>query len=137
MQKWFVMKIQTLIKKQRKFYKKIGSIYCPILDAKVSFSSEGFNHLLYHSYNRPRKLSEQFMKLKCLQYAPEVIKKCSLIAPARNIRKKKKGKWKKGIQYELVYSISKRKKIRVIVEKLGKGSHKFLSVMPHDRRSKH
>ena len=47
-----------------------------------------------------------------------------------------KGKQKSIVQYELTHMVSKNKTIRVIVEKIGLGKIKFLSVMPHDKKSK-
>lgn len=122
--------IYDLKKKQRTFYKSIVSVFCPILNDTVYFTSEGFNHLLYDRSNRkPRSINEQFMKLQCLKHAPLVIEKCSLVSETRSIERKIKGKKKSGIHYELIYEVTSGEKIRVIVEKIGTGKHKFLSVM--------
>ncbi len=128
--------IHSLIKQKRDFYDGIVSVYCPILADSVYFTSGGFNHLLYKSNRQPRKISEKFMKLQCLTYAPQVIKECLTISETRKIEKRIKNKLKSGFHYELVSEVCKDKKIRVIVEKIGTGKHKFLSVMPHDRKSK-
>lgn len=127
---------KRLIKKQKVYYKRIGSVFCPILQDTVYFTSSGFNHLLYKSNRKPRKLSERYMKLKCLEHAPEVIKKCNVISETRQLEKKIKGRSKKVIYHELVYGIKKGIKIRVIVEKIGAGKLKFFSAMPHNNRSK-
>ena len=64
----------------------------------------------------------------CLKYAPRVIEKCEAISKTRLIGK---------IQLlELVYKVESEKRIRVIIKKEGAGKYKFLSVMPHDRKSK-
>lgn len=132
-----MVNIYNLKKKQRAFYKGIVSVFCPILNDTVYFTSEGFNHLLYDRSNRkPRKISEQFMKLQCLIHAPLVIQKCMLISETRAIERNVKGKRKSGLHYELVYEVTPGEKIRVIVEKIGTGKHKFLSVMRHGRRVK-
>ena len=134
-----MVNIYELKKKQRAFYKSIVSVFCPILNDTVYFTSEGFNHLLYDRSNRkPRKISEQFMKLACLTHAPLVIQKCTFISETRLIERIVKKKRKSGIHYGLVYEVSPRVKIRVIVEKIGTGKHKFLSVMrhSHNRKSK-
>lgn len=123
-----VIDIRPFIKKQKKFYKSLTFINCPILEDSVYFTSSGFNHLLYKSNRRPRNVGERILKLRCLTFAPEVIKKCVLISETRQTEK--------VIHYELVHEVSKGKKIRVIIEKPSMGKYKFLSVMPHDRKSK-
>ena len=130
-----MVNIHDLKKKQKAFYKSIVSVYCPILNDTVYFTSEGFNHLLYDRSNRkPRKISEQFMKLQCLAHAPLVIRKCMFISQTRLIERIVKRKRKSGVHYELVHEVSPGIKIRVIVEKIGTGKHKFLSVMRHNKR---
>lgn len=126
--------IRDLKKEQRVFYKSIVSKFCPILNDTVYFTSEGFNHLLYETHGRPRRINEQFMKLRCLKYAPYVVSNCKLITETREVELKIKGKKKKAFYYALVYEVSKSLKIRVIVGKIGTGKHKFVSVMPHDKK---
>jgi len=128
--------IYALKEKQKAFYKNIGSVFCPILNDTVYFTSEGFNHLLYESSRKPRTISEQFLKLQCLTHAPTVIRKCKVISEIRTIKRNVKGKVKEGTYYELVYEVKKEENIRVVIEKIGTGKHKFLSVMPHDKRQK-
>lgn len=123
--------IRKLKEKQKTFYKSIVSVSCSILNDTVYFTSEGFNHLIYKSNGKPRKISEQFLKLSCLTHAPDVIKKCGQITETRKFKKNVKNKLKDTIHYELVHEVSVGKEMRVIVEKVGTGKHKFLSVMPH------
>jgi hypothetical protein len=129
-------KKRKFIEKQKDFYKSIVSVVCPILQETVYFTSEGFNHLLYETYTRPRKWAERYMKLKCLVHAPKVIKNCSFVSETRSLERKIKGKLKQVIQSELVHEISKNIKIRVVVEKIGSGKTKFRSIMPHNNKSK-
>ncbi len=128
--------ISALKEQQRLFYKSIISVKCPILNNPVHFTSEGFNHLLYESNRKPRTIDEQYLKLKCLEYAPEVIKKCALVSETRQLEKRIKGKLKSVTHYELIHEVLPGKQIRVIVEKVGTGKYKFLSVMPHKRKTK-
>lgn len=128
--------IKIFKKQKKKLYKNIISVFCPILNETVYFTSEGFNHLLYKRYKTPRKIGEKFMKLMCLNYVVEVVEKCKKISKTRMGSKKIRGKWKKIIYYELVYEIKKDIKIRVIVVKISNGKLKFRSIMPHDKKSK-
>ena len=77
---------------------------------------------------------EQFMKLQCLAYAPEVIKKCTVISETRMIKKRIKGKLKDGVHYELIHLVKPGEKIGVIIEKIGTGKHKFLSIIRYKKR---
>jgi hypothetical protein len=129
-------KIRDLKKKQKALYSSIISVFCPILNDTIFFNSDGFNHLLYQSNRKPRNIGEQFMKLRCLPHAPEVITKCAVITDTRKITRKVKGVYKSGVRYELVHEVEKDIKIRVVVEKIGTGKHKFLSIMPHTNKSK-
>jgi len=92
-----IVNIFKLKRTAKLFYKNRGMISCPILNNPVRFTSEGFNHLLYENYHHPRKISEQYLKMMCLFYAPEVIKKCSLISETRKIQRKIKGKYREVI----------------------------------------
>lgn len=128
--------IIKLVEEQRAYYKSIVSVYSPILEGTVYFTSIGFNHLLYEANRRPRKLSERYMKLKCLNHATTVLVKCDAISKTRQVEVKIKGKTKKVIWHELVCEIQQGVIIRVIVEKVGTGKLKFKSIMPHKNSSK-
>ena len=128
--------IWDLKQKQKAFYKSIVSVFCPILNDTVYFTSDGYHHLLYESNRTPRKIAEQFMKLHCLTHAPDVIKNCALVSETRKIQKKIDGKLRSGVHYELIHEACPGKKIRVIIEKIGTGKHRFLSVMPHKQKVK-
>ena len=111
-------------------------MHCPILNDTVYFTSEGFYHLLYESNRKPRKIDERYIKLIHLRHVPTVIQWCKLVSETRQVTKKIKGKEKTAVQYELVYEVKKRLKVRVVIERIGTGKHKFHSVMPHDKKSK-
>lgn len=131
-----VKDIRKLIEKQRDYYKSIVSVYSPLLQETVYFTSEGFNHLLFKSNRSPRKLSERYMKLMCLSYTVKVISKCKTASETRQYIRLVRGKKKTATSHELVYEIEEGKMIRVIVERVGTGKLKFLSVMPHKNSSK-
>lgn len=126
---------------RRAFYQSIVAIECPILGATVYFTSQGFDHLINESNStqfdsKPRLATEQYMKLKHLAYVPDVIRKCTKVNAIRKVKKMVKGVEKDTTQYELVHEFTKVKSVRVIIEKVGDGKHKFLSVMPHNATSK-
>lgn len=119
------------------YYKRLGSTFCPVLDEEVHFTSEGYNHLINESNSKPGKSkprtpAEQYMKLKNLTHVKAVLKYSTQIDDRRINRKKVKDKWKDVIQTEIVHEL-KGIKVSVIVEKVGEGNTKFLSVFPTER----
>lgn len=74
------MDIKTLINQMRTYYKALVSAHCPILNEAVYFSSDGFNHLIFDTNRKPRNINEQYLKLKYLPKAREVIEKCPLVS---------------------------------------------------------
>jgi hypothetical protein len=127
------MNIKQLRTQQWKFYKKLKPMYCPVLCDDVFFTANGFTHLIYNSNRKPRPIKEQWLKLKCLDYVPEVISKCKGMTDVRNYEEEKDGKIRKYTHYELKCNVrskdKKRYKIQVIIERLGTGKYKFKSVM--------
>lgn len=126
--KKFKNNIYDLIAKQKVFYKSIVSLSCPLLNETIYFTSEGFHHLTHKSNNKRRKVNEQYMKLKCLSFAPEIIKNCTRIIETRSEEHLIKGKKKTVITHELVDGKKRSHNIAVIIEKIGTGKHKFRSV---------
>jgi len=110
------------------YYRSLVSIYCPILAETVYFSADGFNHLIYDTNRKPRNINEQYLKLKYLSKAKEVIEKCNLITETRKLVDKQ-GK-------EITFFSLEFGKTRVIIKKKGTGKHKFQSVMPIYPRTK-
>ena len=76
------------------------------------------------------------MKLMCLEHAPAVIANCSLVTQIRSSTRIIKGRKKQVLQYELTHKVRQNVEIRVIIEQVGQGKHKFVSIMPHNKKSK-
>lgn len=129
------MNIYRLRKNQKTYYQNIHSVFCPILNERVYFTTNGFNHLIYKKNHKARRISEQYLKLSYLKYATKVLGNCTEISDTRQISREIKGKLKQVIWLEFVYEVKRDAKIRVIVEKIGTGGYKFLSIMPHDKKS--
>jgi len=132
--------IRKIKRDERRKYDLIGSVYSPALKENVKFTAQGFHHLTHKKdatgKQRPRKIAEQYLKLSILKYAPVVVAKCKKAEAVRYLEKNVKGKTKNVIHYALVYMVSTNVQVRVIIEKTGNGAPKFLSVMPHDKKSK-
>lgn len=119
------------------YYRRIGVVPCPILEENVHFTAEGYFHLINESNStpgdtNPRNPAEQYLKLMYLRHAKTVLKYSILIEEKRKNRKKVKGKWKDVLQTEIIYEI-KGEKISVIVERVGNGNVKFLSIFPTNK----
>lgn len=72
----------------------------------------------------------------CLSHAPEVVRKSTQIVEVRSITKKIKGIEKQVVHYELAHVVKVKEDLRVIVERIGAGKYKFLSIMPKGKRNK-
>ena len=55
-------------------YRSYGQVYCPYFQDKVHFNTKGFRHLLFKTWNRSRDQHDQFMRLKHLHRAPEILR---------------------------------------------------------------
>lgn len=54
-------------------YQLFGSIRNPYLQTTVAFNMESFRHLLFKSWNRGRDRRDQFMRLKYIDHAPQIL----------------------------------------------------------------
>jgi hypothetical protein len=132
------MKLETLKKQQRPFYDSIVSVYCPVISDTVYFTAKGYNHLIYESNRKPRKVDEQFLKLKSLSDAPEVIKNAKGISDTQTFERRIPDRYGertvKVLLLGLEHEVKKNYKVRVVIEKIGMGKYHFLSVMPCKKR---
>ena len=49
------------------YYKSVGKVKCPALNAEVNFTSDGFHHLRYDNTRAERSKNEQKNKLRYLR----------------------------------------------------------------------
>ena len=131
-------KIEKLIADSKEIYDKVGSIACPGLDhAKVHFTSDGFHHLIYTTTRRERPEKEQAAKLRFLAEAIELIKLSTTYQEyeERRLRVpfKRHGKtvtdWA-DVRYWVLIGFMNRKKIRVVIRRIGQGQFHFWSIVP-------
>lgn len=124
------------------FYKKIGKVLCPALNAEVVFNSDGFYHLRYNGARKKRSKQEQRNKLAYLPEAVELLKKSSMVQEYRESMEPigttdSKG-FKKMIKvgYHAFYGILERPagkiRLKVIVKEVcNSRQFYFKSVMPY------
>lgn len=65
---------QQILHKTRARYAATRPVYCPYFLAPVQFNSQGFERLRHKSWNRGRKRQDQFVRLKHLAKAPEILR---------------------------------------------------------------
>jgi hypothetical protein len=120
-----------------KYYRSLSECDCIALGMKVSFSSHGFNHLVYRKGRTERDKSSQIMRFKLLARAYELVSLSTTIQEYENTLKEfrvKKHKEKlfvtKQVQYWGLIAIMGDRKIKVILRKIGNGNLHFWSVIP-------
>ncbi|MFW0862388.1 MAG: hypothetical protein ACKKL6_02275 [Candidatus Komeilibacteria bacterium] len=119
---------KKLLKENHLWYKKIGKVYCPILNERIIFNSKGFYHLRYKSSGGARSINEQMYKIGLLPLVIPVIKR------ATYIHEYKKKRYSKAINkyfeiWELRAKVGKQKsEIAVVLRRVGNGNITFFSV---------
>ncbi|OGI77084.1 hypothetical protein A3C57_02680 [Candidatus Nomurabacteria bacterium RIFCSPHIGHO2_02_FULL_33_12] len=120
-----------------KYYISLPDLDCKAVPFKVSFSSNGFNHLIYRKGRTERDRISQIMRFKLLTKAYELISLTTTFQEYENSLKEfkvKKHKEKvyvtKQVQYWGLIAIMGDRKIKVILRKIGNGNLHFWSVVP-------
>lgn len=120
-----------------KYYGTLSGLNCPALGLVVSFSSHGFNHLIYRKGRTERDRVSQIMRFKLLTKAYRLIRLTTTIQEYEDSLKEfriKKHKEKisvtKQVQYWGLIAIIDDRKIKVILRKIGNGNLHFWSVIP-------
>lgn len=119
-------------------YRMIGSVHCPFLKEKVNFNSSGLEHLKFKEHGRPRNPQDQYIRLKLLYLAPEIIRKSNTVQgyceKKEWERQKRHGHWEQvpiDIRYNEFIAVIGKIRIKVIVKKIGSdGEYFFWSIIP-------
>ena len=119
------------------FYKSIGSVRCPYFNENINFNTDGLEHLKFKAWNRARKQSDQFMRLKLIKLAPEVIRNSRTLQgiweTKMPVRRKRHGVWESVftdvIYYEFI-AVLERKRVKVIVKQFLGGEKFFWTMIP-------
>lgn len=122
----------------QRFYNRIGSIFSPVFNEKVHFTSEGFNHIIFKNARSERERSSQILRFKLL---PLTVKLLKLSTTYQEFEEsigefeiksfKKKVKKTKLIKYWGIIAIIDDRKIKVIIRKTGdNGAMHFWSIVP-------
>lgn len=119
------------------YYKGIGSVFSPVLNEKVYFNAEGFNHIIFKGSHSERDKSSQILRFKLLPLAQKLIKISTTyqefeetIKEFDGKKNKKRVKISKSVIYWGIIAIIEGRKIKTIIRKAGNGNFCFWSVIP-------
>lgn len=122
-------------------YSSIGQIQCPYFQDRVHFNTDGFRHLLFKRWNRGRDRRDQFIRLKHLARAAEILRLSRTVQGIQETnaweRRRRHGRWEKDLiaitYYEFVAVLNSRR-FKVIVKQLPGGQRIFWSLIPFWRQ---
>ena len=119
------------------FYKSIGEIYCPYFKEKISFEAQGLEHLKFKRRGKSRSEKDQYMRLKLIHLAPEILKMSHTVQGIFDTKKfehiKTNNRWEyvqKEVSYFEFIAVIKRNRCKVVVKKVGQGKMFFWSIIP-------
>ncbi len=130
-------KFEKIKQKAEEFYKSLSSTYCPYLGEKVSFNTKGLGHIKFKNWNRTRVRDDQYMRLKLVHLAPEVISRSNTMQGYSETkefeRRKINSRWEKSLisvsYYEFV-AVLEGIRVRVIIRHVAGGQKHFWSIIP-------
>jgi hypothetical protein len=122
----------------QKYYSAIGQVFCPALNGKINFTSDGFNHIIYKSARTERERPSQIMRFKLLAKAKKLLETSNTYQEFEetiqefNVKSfKKRINKSKSVKYWGIIAIIDGYKIKVIVRKVGEdGNMHFWSIVP-------
>lgn len=118
-------------------YKGIGRVRCPYFDgAEIVFNSDGFEHLIFKSWNRTRSREDQFVRFRLLRLVMEVLRRSGTLQEYEErmmfVRRQSSGKWNKmmkSVRYYAFVAIVDDVRLKVIIKEVD-GIRRFHSVFP-------
>lgn len=126
-----------------RFYKSFNEVHCPYFKEKVSFSSQGLEHLRFKSRERVRPDKDQFMRMKLIHLAPEVLKNTHTVQGILETKKFEKVRINNRtdtilqlVTYYEFIAVIKRNRVKIIIKQLENGKKFFWSIIPFWRMNK-
>jgi len=119
-------------------YNNINSVFSPVMETKIIFPAEGFNHIIFKNARSERERSSQILRFKLLPLAKKLIGLSTTYQEYEELIKevfvkkhKKKTRESRTIKYWGIIAIIDGQKIKVILRKIGdNGSLHFWSIIP-------
>jgi len=136
-------KLEELKQKAKQEYEKIGKVWCPCLEDHVHFNNEGFEHLLFKTWNRGRSELEQYTRLRLLSLVPKIIAKSHTLQEYDErkifVRQKINSRWEqraKMVRYYVFIAIIKTVRLKIIIKEIEGGEKFFYSLYPTWKKTK-
>jgi len=123
--------LRILIKLRREKYNRTQNMYCSFMKEIVYFNSVGFFHATHDGRGKIRQEADARMRLNLLPCINEVIATTSQFGSPARVRPKGDPKNKTGkeiVEYELIHTFNARKKVSVILRRVGNGRLQYYSV---------
>lgn len=118
-------------------YKNFHEVYCPYFKEKVVFNSQGLEHLKFKQRGKARFEQDQFMRLKLMNLAPEVLKISSSVQGIWETKRfehmKTNSDWSyilKSVTYYEFIAVLQRNRVKIIVKQVENGKKIFWSIIP-------
>ena len=119
-------------------FEGVGYIYSPALEAKIHFTADGWHHLLHKKSRNPRPEDVWVKKLELLPRAIEIVEISTTYQEyetreqkVRVMEKKKRVMRTKPVKYWALVAIVDRRKVKVVIRRVGNGQYQFWSVIPN------
>jgi hypothetical protein len=123
-------------------YAAAHQLTCPYFLGPVHFNRQGFDHLRRKSWNRGRERRDQFMRLKHVRYAFEILRLSRTVQGIQETyeweRRHSHGRWEKlqiSVTYFEFVAVMDKRRFKVIVKQLPGGQRIFWSLIPFWRQT--
>lgn len=133
----FEDKFESVKQKGEEFYRQIGKVKCPYLNAEVSFNSKGLEHLKFKSRGKARTQEDQYARFKLIRMAPKVLQLSRTvqdIGNAMHFEKKRVHNRVDNVLLPVTYygfvAVLEDVRIKVIVKQIEDGEYFFWSIIP-------
>ena len=128
----------NLVKEEAEnYYKTIGEIYCPYFSERISFGSQGLEHLKFKQRGKVRNEQDQYMRLKLIKLAPEVLSSSNTLQGIFETKKFERVRIHsrtdiilKPVTYYEFIAVIKRNRVKIIVKQIDSGQKFFWSIIP-------
>jgi hypothetical protein len=125
-------------RKAEELYKSFGEVYCPYFKSTISFDARGLEHLKFKRRGKSRLEQDQFMRLKFIHLAPEILKLSHTLQGKLETTKfehvKTNNRWEhslKKVTYFEFIALIKRERCKIIIKQVGQDKLFFWSIIPY------
>lgn len=119
------------------FYRELIEIYCPYFQEKIHFNAKGLEHLKFKKKNFARSREDQYIRLKLLYLAPEVLKLSKTVQGISHtksfefVRSSARTEQKLlPVSYYEFIAVLKDVRVRIIVKQIEEAPKFFWSIIP-------